>query len=187
MIIVEGPDGAGKSTLVKHLASTFGLQVGKRSTEDRDKLYEAVRYDTYTALGTSVIGAGPIRVWDRFFFSELIYSVSTGRTCRFGQADTSFIGHVMEALRCPIFLCLPPIEAVLHNMAAEKHQMPGVRENIQDIWYRYSMMLTNMLEYQPKLLIRRYDYTGETPDAIPISEVEDMCSFYIRQTKARML
>lgn len=50
MVIVEGCDGTGKTTLVEALSVDLGLRVGQRATRNRDELYKVTRQDTYTAL-----------------------------------------------------------------------------------------------------------------------------------------
>src|SRR5437868_13537584 len=127
MIVVEGFDGTGKSTLVTRLSGDLGLRVGERGTENRDKLYEVTRQDTYTALAHAVSGRVPAYIWDRMFFSEPIYSHVMGRKNAFNGNESMHVMAILKALRCPIIICHVPLEVAEENME-KKHQMEAVAE-----------------------------------------------------------
>lgn len=137
MIIVEGPDGAGKSTLVRHLRGRFNLAEGLRGTTDRKRLYTVTVPDTMRALLGAIDGREPAHVWDRLYYSELVYhDLAPGRPCEFNATQRSVIERLIEALRCPVILCLPPFEVVRAN-ALKEEQMGGVNENIETVYTRY--------------------------------------------------
>lgn len=161
MIIVEGPDGAGKSTLVEQLVDDFGFVVGERATTDRDKLYEVTRQDTYCALGLEVEGNADTtpRIWDRLFFSEMIYSPVMGRKCQFSSEEQTFIKRVINAIACPVIMCYPTWEVVKENAEAE-HQMEGVNENLRAIYEAYRTVCQGMS------WVIWYDYTGKTKHGV---------------------
>lgn len=161
MIIVEGPDGAGKTTLVERLCEQFGLDVGERATSDRDKLYEVTRQDTYTALSDELSGREPAYVWDRLYFSELVYYSVVGRKCEFSTEEQQFIERQLALFRCPVIWCMPKLDVVLNNVAAEKHQMKGVRENIEKIWAEYRAISQVYAARDSRTVSTCFDYTGE--------------------------
>lgn len=136
MIVVEGCDGTGKSTLVNQLVSQLGIQVGQRGTADRDKLYEVTRQDTYNALAHAVRGKDSPLIWDRLFFSEPIYSRVMKRECEFDLGERKFIQSVLHALRCPVIFCWVPLDTVEENLEGT-HQMEGVNENVPFIHGAY--------------------------------------------------
>lgn len=142
MIVVEGCDGTGKTTLVNQLASHLGLQahlglqVGQRATPDRDKLYEVTRQDTYTALAHAVRGKDSPFIWDRLFFSEPIYSRVMKRKCQFKLDERKFVQSILHSLRCPVIFCWVPLETVQENLEGT-HQMEGVNENVPFIHGAY--------------------------------------------------
>lgn len=155
MIIVEGPDGAGKSTLVQSLQEKFGFSVGERATEDRSKLYTVTRQDTWTALSNEVRGAATARVqiWDRLFWSELVYADIVGRPVEFTSLEQVAIKRIMNALAVPIICCYPQKNTVLANVEGTE-QMEGVHERISTIYDRYG----KLFEQYPSVMF--YDYLG---------------------------
>ena len=159
MIVVEGPDNAGKSTLVRNLCETFDLREGKRGTDNRDDLWKVTVADTHRALHEAEVGTSPARVWDRLFFSEFVYSKYTGRECEFSEHRKAFILKELEAKGYPIILCLPMKATVLKPN--DRHQMAGVNENLEAIYDDY----VEMMDWMPKQTIF-YNYQTESPDRI---------------------
>ena len=166
MIIVEGGDGTGKTTLVKAICEEFDFRVGTRGTKDRDKLYEVTRQDTHDALGLAVKATEPPVVWDRLFYSDFVYAPITNRKVAFSADETDFVQGIIEVLACPLIICLPPLAAVEENVAKAK-QMPGVDENVKRIWKAYKAMFSHGREGRFAAMGQSgalwYDYTGEFP------------------------
>ena len=163
MIIVEGPDGAGKTTLVKEIVDQFGIAIGERGTKDRDKLWQVTRSDTYKALHNAVDPDSEIQLWDRLFYSEFVYWDLVGRQKpEFNKADRVLIPQLISALQAPLIWCLPPENEVIENTLNEGHQMAGVEENIKKIYQRYRNMLSDrvLIPQQPSIKLMIYDYTG---------------------------
>lgn len=156
MIIVEGPDGAGKTTLVNELQESFGLQVGQRGTKDRDLLWTVTRPDTYKALAEAIRGDQPPVIWDRLYYSELVYHDITGRHCQFSESEQFFIEQVIEAIYPPVIVCLPLWETVRANVAKD-HQMEGVVDNALKIYRRYES-----LKFHGNVIY--YSYTRARPN-----------------------
>lgn len=163
MIIVEGPDGAGKSTLVTKLSEALSLPVGERATTDRNKLYEVTRQDTYTALGQAVTGHTPANIWDRLFFSEMVYAPVVGRDCEFTDEEQVYVKRLLIAMGSPIILCLPPWSVVKGNVEGTE-QMDGVEENLKHIYASYQKVTSGMP------WVMWYDYTDETKDEGYVTE-----------------
>lgn len=170
MVIIEGPDGAGKTTLKEALLNWYPqMREGPRGTKDRSKLYTVTVADTFGAINRAMRAAyspklsqtpSSLCVWDRLFFSEMVYAGLVGRPCEFTPSQQAFITRVLETIGCPIILCLPPYEAVREN--AEVHeQMKGVRENLRAIYDAYEDMYHRM----PNQTVK-FDYTGTAEDAI---------------------
>lgn len=161
MIIVEGPDGAGKSTLVHELQELFpGLLLGERGVADRDNLWKVTRQDTYRAICKALTDSNP-RIWDRLFWSEFAYWQITSRDCQFDSKDEVAIPQIIAAIGAPVIWCLPPLDIVQANVTEAK-QMSGVAENIQTIYNKYLWMLSAERLMPQGLNILRYDYTASS-------------------------
>lgn len=139
-IIVEGPDGSGKSTLIKHLMN--GLP-GKWELAPRASTSIGGPVKDLTDWTIADLRNMPTyepRIYDRHpVISEPIY----GRICR-GKPigpfldDEFWVKMFREYLaqRALVIWCLPPLELVREqlNMA---DQMPGVVDNIAHIYGEY--------------------------------------------------
>lgn len=174
MIVVEGCDGTGKTTLAKQLAEELNLQFGKRGTENRDDLYKVTRQDTYSALAHAVRGSEPPLIWDRLgWISEPIYAPAMGRKVGFTAGELAWIHKAVRMIGCPVIVCIVPYELALEN-ARKDHQMMGVLSSFANIYQQYRRFLTVNNWVWP------YDYTRE--DSAPILDVVEK---YVNRRKER--
>lgn len=147
MIIVEGPDGAGKSTLVKELCDHYGFEVGVRGVKDRDLLWTVTVPDTFRALGDAVQGHEAPRVWDRLYYSDFVYAPIQGRFPAFKPVQSGFIEMVInQTLKAPVIWCMPPRREVMRH-ALNVHQMEGVNENLNIIYDSYVNLMGDCAPY----------------------------------------
>lgn len=178
MIIVEGPDGAGKSTLIRKLLTDVPeLNLGARATANRDLLYTVTRPDTYRAIRDGVDPYAPVYIWDRLYYSELVYCSVQRRECQFNATEQVFFHRMIEGIHAPFILCLPEYQVVLDNVAGERHDMPGVKEGINFIYSRYNEMWHEG-SFPDHVML--YDYTAEEYDQV-LEDVQD----YIDEKQAR--
>lgn len=146
MIVVEGCDGTGKTTLVNQLKDDLSLMIGQRGTQNRDELYKVTRPDTYTALSLAVGGYYKPYIWDRLGpFSDPIYSKMMGRECAFHSEEMRHCMEVIKALRAPIIVCSIPLDVAREN-AAMAHQMGGVNDNFDQIHALYERLKDSIRE-----------------------------------------
>lgn len=167
MIILEGADGAGKTTLKRKLQEHFGFEEGKRGVGNRDRLYEVTRKDTKVALAHAVKASEAPLIWDRLFFADFVYAPVQGRPIAFTPMESTVVQGIIDLLACPIILCCPPLEEVAKNITKEK-QMAGVKDNIVTIWSEYNkMFMPDGLFYKPNVFpALHYDYTGSFPGKV---------------------
>lgn len=162
-IIVEGPDGAGKTTFIKTLRQYLGdftvdgePPLHPRFSHslrgpDLGNLANLVTDDTYRMPRT------PRMVYDRHpLISEYIY----GPLCRGGVPDVfrvnSWRTNMTEivAASAVVVLCLPPVANVMKAVLQPGDgQMPGVIDNIGKIWHAYDRLTW------PGVMLH-YDYTA---------------------------
>ena len=161
MIILEGPDGGGKTTLLKQLTSATGLPAHERASHStkgpRTDLYEWTTQDMLSWHEQ------PLAIYDRHpLTSEHIYGPTVRGSVRPGFEMTNpAIAYMRRYMRrhALVVICLPSLDTVRENVAGEIGQMDGVLENIEHIWECYRMMLHI---WPLDSHICRYDY--QAPD-----------------------
>lgn len=156
MIVVEGPDGAGKTTLCRKLCQDFDLAMGERGLKNRDLLYKVTRPDTWRAVHDELRADRPPYVWDRLGpFSDPIYAkyAIPPRQCAFALSEIAMFKQFIRTFQIPVIICLPDKATVLDN-AVSSHQMGGVHTNIERIYEEYSHLPKSL--YIP---VTKHDYT----------------------------
>ena len=139
-IIVEGPDGAGKTTLIQDLQGHFpNMELHPRFCTSKggpiSELAEAVFRDQQRGPTHYIYDRHPV-------LSEYIYSTSIpGRSI-----SEPFLSDVMGRIRARVarhslvIFCLPPYDEVLKNVYADStEQMDGVVTHIDRIYEQYQM------------------------------------------------
>lgn len=152
-ILLEGPDGAGKSTLIKQLLEDLpGTKLAPRFCTStggpKDDLWAEVMMG---ALDLMLPGL----IYDRHpMWSEYIYSHELGRDIAPGflTPDAQRLSEAM-AVATTVIVCLPSLERVRANLGAED-QMPGVAEHIDRIYQAY---MVRVVQYTGRVYV--YDYT----------------------------
>ena len=137
-IIVEGPDGGGKSTLIQELIKTF---------PDELHLVEGFNHSNYTEYYGWLmdqlypeVDTVTVPVHNRFFYSELVY----GKVLRNGEVriPSAMIQGLRSQLREEAFLiyCTLPYEELLRS-AMREEQMEGVVENLRKLHKEYDELM----------------------------------------------
>lgn len=111
MIIVEGPDGAGKTTLARTLADRLGLDYVHKSAPTQPPIVE------YWPPRREVVA-------DRWHLGELVYG-----PLRRGHTDMdrwTFVGieYALQAWGTVLVLLTPPISFLVDNIAARGEHHP---------------------------------------------------------------
>lgn len=138
MIIVEGPDGAGKTTLCKAISAEFHLELVAPQRGGEAPIVP-VRNRVYRALGKAVQGRHPAKVYDRLFFSELVYGEVLRGQIAFSAFEQNYVNRMLVGLRCPVIMCLPSKQTCRENLTKNK-QMEGVEENFDAIYEAYELV-----------------------------------------------
>lgn len=154
MIVVEGPDGGGKSTLCQWLCDRFGLKMGERGVKDRDQIWRTTRQDTWNAMMAELKCDAPPLVWDRLGpISDPIYSqrgIPENRPCAFHFNELRVFHSFIREVGL-LILCLPPKHVVMANVE-NSHQLPNVARQSDSIYRAY------MHDVAPHIT---YDYTRD--------------------------
>lgn len=166
-LIIEGPDGAGKSTLIKQLLEDLpDAKLAPRFCTSTGGPVE----DLFTEVMTGALDLlSSDLIYDRHpMWSEYIYSHELGREIAPGflTPDAQRLAEAMASI-CTVVVCLPPFERVRTNLAAED-QMPGVAEYIDRIYEAY---MVRVVQYTGRVLV--YDYTDAPSYFTLLSELRN--------------
>lgn len=147
-IIVEGPDGSGKTTFLREMSSLVGKEIRQRDYVDSitgpvPDLFLWVKRDI------QMWGQPGSReyIWDRHpMISEYIYGPHVrGRVSEgFDSVQAQLILRYIQA-EVKLIVCLPPFHEVLANIERDKGlQAPWVtRPNIAKIYSSYASLIKN--------------------------------------------
>lgn len=154
LIVIEGPDGAGKTTLIEALrknAERYFL-IARSSGYPKDD-ETAHRYVKAMGRLSSLMHPTHI-VCDRYIpISELIYRpICRGAFYPFHPDQLRWVDRIIY--------CRPPIEFILKNLTVNE-QMKGVSERIEMIVAAYDDFMERECPYAT-----RYDYTRSSPDYV---------------------
>lgn len=126
-IIIEGPDGAGKSTLAESLADRLGMNILKMTANGGQSVQE---YLQKLACDGVII--------DRCWVSEQVYSDMFGREPRIGNDDAEELTELCGSVDIPIVVLLPPLHVVISRLNERGDEYADVVcPNIVEIYKRY--------------------------------------------------
>lgn len=126
-IIIEGPDGAGKSTLAKSLADALDMNILKMTANGGQSVPE---YLQKLACDGVVI--------DRCWVSEQVYSDLFGREPRIDNDDAEALTEFCWLAGIPIIVLLPPLHVVISRLNERGDEYADVVcPNIVEIHKRY--------------------------------------------------
>lgn len=126
-IIIEGPDGAGKSTLAKSLANALDMNILKMTANGGQSVPE---YLQKLACDGVII--------DRCWVSEQIYSDLFGRKPRIDNDDAEALTEFCGLAGIPIIVLLPPLHVIISRLDERGDEYADVIcPNIFKIYKRY--------------------------------------------------
>lgn len=154
MIILEGPDGAGKTRLALRLADDLGVPINPK----------VVQADMSTEVDLAYWCEGQMREWprkviyDRFpLISEFLYGPVFKHDIRpsFKNFELLYQLHAQFELASPVVVyCLPPVSEVLQNILDETTENDAVIGTaIAGVYWGYFNLAASQ---SPRLV---WDYT----------------------------
>lgn len=165
MIIIEGPDGAGKTTLIERIEKDWNLTREPRAVSSEAKSLRAI--DDY--IEEELRKGFGMRLYDRFaLISSPQYMALPNRTFAGRMTDPQWLKlmHGRFAQIDPlVILCLPSWETVKKNTAAEVHQGIDLTEQIETIYLNYVNWYAEHAHSNTSIMI--WDY--ENPDLLRLA------------------
>lgn len=157
MIVVEGPDGSGKTTFIKQLVQDLKLPIAPRAvSSDAEALTDLVKWtEENLAKGFQK------KIFDRHrLVSEMIYGPLLREHPSEGfdnyywlVAQQALFFHIKPL----IIVCLPPLEIVRENIGKDRFNsrlFPNKKQVDQLYWLYF-----NWAAGHPRVI--KYDYTQE--------------------------
>lgn len=179
LVVVEGPDESGKSTLVKEIVD----ELDQRGYSAKPRLSYGKPWDlvhrTFRELADHVYSltepVPEVQVVDRFYFSEIFYSKAQGRKVSFSHRQRGTIEVMLMRLGIPIIVCMPPDDVLNDNWEKRSDNKVGLTElERQDVIREYKSLIANPpLNFN----IVKYDYTATL----------DIGSYYIDELESGYL
>lgn len=166
MIIIEGPDGSGKTTLIRQIQEQYpDLQVAPRvvskQTEAMVDMQEWVNINL--SLGVQYT------LFDRYrLISEFIYGPILRKEQQPGFTSMTWAWHSLrrfQQLRPLIIYCMPPLEVVMQNIAGDPDN-DRVWDHIMQIYTAYVQRATLDALNNNALI---YDYTTDGQETDPLA------------------
>ncbi|MFE6101262.1 hypothetical protein ACFVQ4_14975 [Streptomyces laurentii] len=143
-LVLEGPDGVGKSTLAERLSARHGFRV-VHSPRTPDHLDLATRY-------RQILGSpGPI-LFDRCFVSELVYGPLHRGRSRITWSDALDLAESVIG-RAGLFLHLTAPETVIRQRLLDRDGESTELEEIAALVTGYHRVFTTLAEYSKVLTL----------------------------------
>jgi hypothetical protein len=123
----------------------------------------------------------PPGIYDRLYFSEIVYAPPQGRQVAFTLAEQHYIEAIIHAMRCPVIFCIPSLDTVRSNVFNGSKQMEGILEIIEDLWQRYQGLYAKLKMDGNNVMRHAYTVPELTESAI------DLCIGYQRRQAERLV
>lgn len=166
LIILEGPDCGGKTTLAKTICEIFSypyLHSGYLGDASKDTHILYHRDLIKTAVFNMLHGATPV-VMDRHWPSFTVYNDWDAQSKLFNDDEEFYAENFPELKQLPVIyvFCLPDREQVEKNYEEDKDH-PWSAEQRLEHYNRYQSMYLSMEAHHPDSVFL-YDYTkhGQT-------------------------
>jgi thymidylate kinase len=161
LIVIEGPDGSGKTTLANHIKRATGFEYRHEGPPpgDRDPMvyYLGRLYDAYI---TRFTGTGGV-ILDRFAMGERVYGTILRETAFTDEQWRSF-SNILQNAEALQIVCYPPEDRALGSWSERAMANKEFIKKAQ-VWQR---TYTAFGEFAGDPEQNVFDYTVDDSDAV---------------------
>lgn len=146
IIVLEGADGAGKSTLALQLAQLFNLEIHHEGPPPTD----ISPLDHYGGLIEVTRQLGRNVVFDRLALGECVYGPIYRNNDRLGPAGLRLVNRLLDSVAALRIMCLPPYEVCRTNWAARAEvgkEMITKLETHRQVYHRFDELMDGYYHY----------------------------------------
>ena len=177
MLIIEGPDGSGKTTLITKMVEEFGLTVAPRV---KDKQAQTIVPDLKQWVADNLEEGFQYRIFDRHrLISEFIYGPLIRSEQEPGFTDLIWVSNSLWLLyrwvEPVIIYCLPPLEVVRANIQAD-HENAVVADHVDALYAAYVHRASLDWNAHPDRVII-YDYTTDGQEVDPLGCLRNLINY----------
>lgn len=156
IVILEGPDGAGKTTLARKLCQAFILEYHHEGPPPDGNPLIHYGLQLQRARGQNVL-------FDRFAFGERVYGPVLRDVDRLGEEGWRQMQRLIWAAGAHQILCLPSLETCLSNFqSSDKERGPRDKDQWAQTYEAYERLVDPFVD--PRMML--YDYETETSDEL---------------------
>ena len=166
MIILEGPDGSGKSTLGNMLLEdgiiTKLILSPGRTRKNVPLLDQTMRY-------MKLYSRDPRTAIDRYLFSEMVYGPILREKSKFSKTQYMTLFQELMLKKTTIIFCLPGVD----NLKFKEDESPLVVSKINEVYNSYSAFYTSVRSMYKRIHL----YNWKEPDSYDnlVSTIEKEC------------
>jgi hypothetical protein len=125
-LIVEGPDGGGKSTFIERLGmDRLHLKSLRGGVGGTTQAGWAGNDDAPTAYARKLIESPDNTAFDRFYMSELVYGPMLRGQAAITSEEVTLVRRVERALGIPTVICLPTYGVTMINVMQDGRERPA--------------------------------------------------------------
>jgi hypothetical protein len=181
-IIVEGPDGAGKTSLAFKIQEFTGFPIAPRLVSsgaqimDKDAYHDAVKVRFFNDIVQHAV------IFDRLeVVSSPCYSMLKDPTWEYWSGQQRWVQECLSNIKTSnsiVIACMPPLEVVRANVKKDETSQV-VRKHIDGIYYAYENWFSMWKMINPSGHLIHWDYTQYTTAGM----MEQLVRKYLRWSR----
>lgn len=168
-LVLEGPDGAGKTTLAQYLMRAHTTaeycHEGPPPASASGDLTGLTMIAYYACRLREPMGSATFRVHDRWALGERVYGPTFRGHDVLGDAGMRVLWRVLEACDARCVVCLPPFEVVEANWRAKIGDLTKDADQLRRAWDAFQ-------RFSQQYDLDVYDYTTHDPADFFARELE---------------